>query len=445
MLKEPIQIEEPVRAPHTDANRWGWQRFAGPATYLAVVAVQLIVIWPIANTRVFDGDEGFYAIAAKLVSHGKEPYFDFWFQHAPLLPYVYGAWTRLTGESFQNLRNLSVVLTVALGVILYAHVAHRFSRRLGMVATVLYITSGWVFGWYSTYKSYALSTLLLFVAYVLVAAADRSTTPSTTRWFAAGILVGLSVDVRLFFIAVVPVFAYYTIDRNRSHAARYTNIPVLAGGLVVGLLPSLFFFVRDSRRFLSDTLLSQTSRSDTSLLDSLVQKLRTLEGVFENAQFLVLIGAAVAVAIIAFVTHRRLPLAIAVAAALAVVSLIPTPTYDQYFVTDCAVPRRRECRVLAHAPDRAAPVTGSATRPHRPHRRNPGAAALRGCRRRSLRLLHELERGVRTGRPEDLRRDQHAHPRGRPSSLSLRSICTRPTPNCCRPGEQLRGPASQPT
>ena len=50
MLKEPIQIEEPVRAPHTDANRWGWQRFAGPATYLAVVAVQLIVIWPIANT-----------------------------------------------------------------------------------------------------------------------------------------------------------------------------------------------------------------------------------------------------------------------------------------------------------------------------------------------------------------------------------------------------------
>ena len=331
-------VEEPAAAQtvgprRVESGRTLWHRLAGPAGYLVVVVVQLAVIWPAATQRVFDDDEGFYAIAAKLVAHGKEPYVDFWFQYTPGLPYVYGAWTRLTGESFQNLRNLSVLLTVALGVILYAHVAHRYSRRLGFVAVVLYITSSSVLFWYSTYKSYALSTLLLFVAYVLVAAADRGAMPSTARWFAAGALVGLSVDVRLFFIAVFPVFVYYALDRTRSRGARFANLPALVGGLVVGLLPCLYFFGRGPRRFVSDTLLSQTSRSDLSLLDALVQKLRTIGEVLHDAQFLVLVAAAVAVVVLAYRRHRRVPLAVAIAAALALVSALPTPTYTQYFST----------------------------------------------------------------------------------------------------------------
>ena len=245
---------------------------------------------------------------------------------------------------------------------------------------LLYITSSSVVFWYSTYKSYALSTLLLFVAYVLVAAADRGAMPSAARWFAAGAFVGLSVDVRLFFIAVFPVFVYYALDRKRSRAARFGNIPALVGGLVVGLLPSLYFFVRGPRRFLSDTLLSQTSRSDQSLPDSLVQKLRTVEQILAGAQFLILVAAAVAVVVLAYRRHRRVPFAIAIAAALALVSAIPTPTWDQYFVT--LVPF-----LVVGAIELWHTLLASLPRPpdrqlarRRPHGRHRGTPALR-CRR----------------------------------------------------------------
>ncbi len=137
---------------------------------------QLIVIWPMAMKRAFDGDEGFYAMADKLVAHGQQPYFGFWFEYPPGLPYVYGPWSRLVGESFTSLRALSALLTVGLGVVLYAHVARRFDRRSGLAAVMLYVTSTLVFNWYTTYKYYALSGLLLFVAYVFASrAAERPT------------------------------------------------------------------------------------------------------------------------------------------------------------------------------------------------------------------------------------------------------------------------------
>jgi hypothetical protein len=281
-----------------------------------------------ASVRAFDGDEGFYAVAAKLVAHGKQPYFDFWFQYTPGLPYVYGTWTRFIGESFESLRSLSALLTILLGVVLFAHVAERSSRRLGVVAVVLYISSTLVFGWYSTYKSYVLSTLLLFVAYVLVAATDRGEQRSVSRWFAAGVFVGLSIDVRLLFVAAVPVFVYYA-----ARATPLANVAALLGGVFAGVLPCSFFFVRDPHRFVADTLLSHTSRSDLSLWDSVVQKLDVVGHLLARPQVLVLVAAAVALAIHVLARRRRLPLALALAGALALVSILPTPSYAQYFST----------------------------------------------------------------------------------------------------------------
>ena len=370
----------PVRADPRSVR----QRLAGPATLLLVFAIQLIVVWPVAVQRGFDGDEGFYAIAAKLVAHGQEPYFDFWFQHAPGLPYVYGAWTRLTGESFESLRALSALLTAALGVVLYMHVARRFTRRLGIAATALYITSALVFSWFTTYKSYVLSTLLVFVAYVLVAASDRDEPCRAACWFAAGAVLGLSIDVRLFFLALVPVFAYYAMDRKGPRAERVAKIPALLGGVAVGLLPCIYFFARDPRRFISDTLLSQTSRSEVSLLDSVVQKLRTADTLLGGAQFLVLVGAAVTLTALVFVTRRRLPLAVAIVGALAVASLIPTPDIRPVLLDARAVPGGRHHRVVARDPHHAPATSGQAARARRPHRGPRRAAAVRGRRRWSL-------------------------------------------------------------
>ncbi len=310
-------------------------RLASPAVYLGIIAIQLVVMWPVATKRGFDGDEGFYAIAAKVVAHGHQPYSSFWFQYPPGLPYVYGVWTRLAGETFRSLRELSIILTLILGVVLYAHVARRLSRGLGVVSVILFITSALAFDWYSTYKSYVLSTLLIFAAYVLVAASDRDQACSRTRWFAAGALLGLSIDVRLFFVAVIPVFVYYAVERKVPALAseRLAKIAALIGGLAVGLLPCIYFLALGPRRFVSDVLVSQTNRSALTPYNSLVQKLRTAGQLLGTAQFLILVAACVGLGVFVLATRRRMPLAVAVACALALASLAPTPTYDQYFCT----------------------------------------------------------------------------------------------------------------
>ena len=76
------------------------------------------------------------------------------------------------------------------------------------LAVVLFATTPLGFQWYPTVKTYALSTLLLFAAYVW---AESS---SARHWFIAGVFLGLAIDVRLLVASVVIVFLIYA----RRHA-----------------------------------------------------------------------------------------------------------------------------------------------------------------------------------------------------------------------------------
>ena len=110
----------------------------GWVVYVTVVAVQALILVPLAMTHVLDTDEGMYALAAKLVAHGRVPYEDFWFQYTPLYTYAYGLWSRVAGESWYSLRMLSALLAILIGVLLYRHVSERLaSRSFGLLAVLL--------------------------------------------------------------------------------------------------------------------------------------------------------------------------------------------------------------------------------------------------------------------------------------------------------------------
>lgn len=76
----------------------------------------------IARYRLVDGDEGFYLLAAKSVFHGKLLYRDFFYTQMPLLPYIYGLWLKIAGETWNSGRMLSSLLASLLGCLLYVHV-----------------------------------------------------------------------------------------------------------------------------------------------------------------------------------------------------------------------------------------------------------------------------------------------------------------------------------
>jgi hypothetical protein len=290
-----------------------------------VVAVQALVFLPVAARRYVDGDEGDYLLAAQLVMDGQLPYGDFLHTQMPLLPYVYGVWGAVLGESWYAARALSALFAIALGTLLFRHLARRYGAPLAAVGLTLYVSSSLVLGWLTTVKTQALSTLLLFAAYVLV---DRARDP---RWLAAGVLAGLAIDVRLMFAAALPAFAWAAW---RAEALRR-----LALGVGLGLLPALLFFLLDPRRFWFDNLGYHAARSEGGLVGDFEQKakivanlvgLGTPEG--PQPQSLLLLVAALAAALVLRAARGRVPFALLVAAWLGVASLLPTPTYTQYFV-----------------------------------------------------------------------------------------------------------------
>src|SRR6185437_8659280 len=82
---------------------------------LLVVVLQAAILVPLAVFRFVDGDEGVYAYASRLAVHGHLPYRDFFYEQAPLLPYVYGPVDFLSGGSWFALRGLSVVFAAVVG------------------------------------------------------------------------------------------------------------------------------------------------------------------------------------------------------------------------------------------------------------------------------------------------------------------------------------------
>ncbi|MDX6543902.1 MAG: hypothetical protein QOK32_1505 [Gaiellaceae bacterium] len=286
----------------------------------ALVAPALVFV-PLSLVRFVDGDEGVYAYASRLALHGNVPYRDFFYEQTPLLPYVYGAWIGITGESWYALRVLSALLACAVGALLYLHAARRYGRRAALLGLVLYASSALVFGFFVVVKTFALATLLLLGAFVLLDGRARS----ARAVFAAGVLAALAVDVRLVFLAAVPALAVATRDR----------IAPFAGGFLAGLLPSIVVFALAPRQFVFDNLGYHLAKDSGGLGHELAQKARTIENLVGIGKADHLAGLQVALLLVAAVSAavllRRLSLALWIALLLALGCLAPSPTYSQYF------------------------------------------------------------------------------------------------------------------
>jgi 4-amino-4-deoxy-L-arabinose transferase-like glycosyltransferase len=285
----------------------------------AVAAAQALVFGPLVAFRFLDGDEGVYAYASRLALHGHVPYRDFFYEQMPLLPYVYGAWIGVFGESWYAARSLSALAAAAVGMLLYLHVERRAGRWPALAATCLYALSGLVFGYFTIVKTFALASLFLFGAYVLVEA-------RRPRWLAAGLLVGLAVDTRLVFAAAVPAFVVL--------AGRRRALPPFGGGLAAGLVPSAVFLVLSPHNFVFDNLRYHGEKTSHGLIGEPVQKLRiagNLIGFGSADHALGVQFALLLVASAAALWLLRGRFAAALAVSLGVASFLPTPTYVQYF------------------------------------------------------------------------------------------------------------------
>ncbi len=305
----------------------------------AILIFQCLIFVPVATVRPIDGDEGFYLLAAKLVFQGKQPYTDFFYPQMPLFPYVYGLWMWLFGFSWYAARLLSALLAVGTGLLLYQYVVRLTSKRhLGLLAVGLYALSSLLLGQYTAAKTYSLSVFLLMSAVVLLP--GKSNSHRQLRYILSGLLLGLAVDTRLFFLAVVPVFLLVLrCDEESKPETRLRRQGWLLLGVVIGLLPNLWFLAVSPDTYVFNNIGYHAMRTGGGVLGFLEQKLLIvleLIGAWKawghvSLQLPILLFANCYYLLLAWRLGKRLSFAFYIAAVLSVISLLPTPTFVQYF------------------------------------------------------------------------------------------------------------------
>jgi hypothetical protein len=158
---------------------------------------------------------------------------------------------------------------------------------------------------------------------------------------AAGALVGLAIDTRLLFAAVVPGLCFEALRGRAAARSPMARARSFATGLAAGLLPALAFVAIDPAAFYYDNLRFHALRSPYGPVGDLSQKAVVLEDLVgvgtapgaAGTQFLLLVLAALTATAALWIVRRRLPLAFLVAASLGLASLVPTPTNTEYFAT----------------------------------------------------------------------------------------------------------------
>jgi hypothetical protein len=289
---------------------------------LAAFAGVLLVLVPFAFARFVDGDEGVYAYAGRLAAHGSVPYRDFFFEQMPLTPYLFGAWSWLLGESLISLRVLAALCAAGSGALVFGLVRRRRGMAGATAALVVFLASGLTLGYFTVIKTFPLTALLLLGSYALVSE-RRVAGPRAT---AAGLLLGFAVDTRLLAAAALPPLLVAT--GTRRGAVRY------ATGTVVALLPTALLLALAPRAFVFDNLGYHATKTHAGLVGDLHEKAQTVATLLGleptdralGLQFLLLLVTTAAGLVVA-----RRWLAPAIAISIGAASLLPTPSYVQYF------------------------------------------------------------------------------------------------------------------
>lgn len=305
-----------------------------PWALLAVAALLAAWFLPLAWLRIVDGDEGFYLLAARRVHEGAVLYRDLFYTQSPLLPWVYGAWLAVCGDSWTAGRMLAGLLSAGLGALLFHHAGQRWDGRRPAAAVLLYAGSSLVLGWFTLVKTYSLSSLLLFAGWAALAPPR----PGRLRLRAAlaGACFGGAVATRLPLLAALPALALALVEQAGGRRAALRPAGWFALGACLPGLPCLAALLLDPDATWFGNLGYHRLRSSAGLVGDLPQKLDVLHDILlRRGQASLQAWALVLPALLHLALRaraRRLPSSACLTLlALGCASLLPTPAYQQYF------------------------------------------------------------------------------------------------------------------
>ena len=249
----------PIRNAQAFAVESGEGEGASNSRVIAVVlclsALYLVGLIYYATTRPIDGDEGFYTTAARLVWEGKTPYKDFFFQQAPLTPYLYSWIWAIHPRSLVAMRMFSAACggleVLLLGLALVA--VKRLPSKVALASFAAVLLNPYSVSWNVVVKTFAAANLLMTISTICLYLALRS---DRLRWFlAAGAALGLCVSTRSLYGLLIPaVFLGLLYQEFRASRPRYIKSLTFLAGSIVGGLPMIVSFLRDPRAFIFNNI-----------------------------------------------------------------------------------------------------------------------------------------------------------------------------------------------
>jgi len=208
-----------------------------------------------AASRPIDGDEGFYTTAARLVWEGKTPYKDFFFQQAPLLPYLYSWIWAIQPRSLVAMRLLSAVCggleVLLLGLALVS--ARRLSTKVALAAFDMVLLDPYSVSWNVVVKTFAVANLLMAIATICLYIALRS---GRLRWFfASAFALGACVSVRSLYGLLIPAVLFGMLYQEfRGSRNPYPRCLAFLAGALAGGVPIIVSFVRYPHAFIFNNI-----------------------------------------------------------------------------------------------------------------------------------------------------------------------------------------------
>lgn len=321
---------------------------SAPGALLALVLVHAALALWLSQTRLVDGDEGFYAAAAQLTAAGRTPYVDYFYPQAPLLPYLLAPACRLGLDSLALLRLVPVLFSTLMLWLWGAALLALLPARPVAVVTALAVLAlnPHLLGWHATIKTYAAADLFATAAVAAAALARRRGQAGWT--VAAGVAAGLATATRAMYAPLVPLVIAWPLLGRRA-----TALTALGAG--VGLSPALLLLARDPGAFwfgnVGCHLVRWSPLRAAGVAPSVWRRLAAPLKVFgqtcgENPWLLLTLLGATAGAWLWW-RRRRDParpgedgdltgLALAALGLLLVVSLLPDPVHAQYFTAPLA-------------------------------------------------------------------------------------------------------------
>lgn len=299
------------------------------------------------QTRPIDGDEGYYASAARLVSEGQTPYKDFFYPQTPVIPFAYAPAYKVVGSTIVGLRAWSAILGTLSLLFWGLYLRQKFpnNTKTVLAGLLLLALNPYFLVWNLTVKSFALANFL--VTLVFWSGEKGRTEKSARYFFVFGLALGVLLGVRLLYGPWIGFMVLMCLLGWKNGQLSLKQMGLMFFGLVIGLLPTAILLAQNFDAFLFNNFHYHALRHAPlkTEIDPLTwaERITSTSMIFARAMFLnpfMLFSLLLAGWGVKTLFKEKGTTMLTIAGGGLVIhmiaSLIPYPAHDQYFTAPLA-------------------------------------------------------------------------------------------------------------